>query len=170
MRSKRILQVCLGISLVFLIVQIARSVREPNVNVGDRAPNFEIRADNGRTLTLDSYKGRVLVLNFWATWCPPCVDELPSLNALSKQLEDTGVTVLGVSVDRNEPGYKEFLRRFGVAFETARDPDGNVSSAYGTFKFPETYVIDKEGIVRQKHINSQNWLDPAIIGGIKALL
>ena len=170
MRLDRILQACLGISLVILIVLVAESVRERIVNVGDRAPDFEVQADNGRTLTLDNYKGKVLVLNFWATWCPPCVAELPSLNDMSKQLEGSGVVVLGVSVDRNQPAYEEFLRRFGVAFETARDPEGEVSSAYGTFKFPETYVIDKEGIVRQKHINSQNWLDPAIIGGIKALL
>jgi peroxiredoxin len=170
MRIERILQASLGICLAVLIVVIGASVRETIVKVGDRAPDFEVHADNGRTLDLDNYKGRVLVLNFWATWCPPCVEELPSLNAMSKELEGAGVVVLGVSVDRNEAAYRQFLRNAQVAFETARDPEGTVSSAYGTYKFPETYIIDKQGVVRQKHINSQNWMDPQMIAGIKALL
>jgi cytochrome c biogenesis protein CcmG/thiol:disulfide interchange protein DsbE len=170
MRINRVLQACLGICLVTLIVVIGAAVRETIVNVGDRAPDFEVRADNGRLLTLDTYKGRVVVLNFWATWCPPCIEELPSLNALARQLEGSGVVVLGVSVDRNEAAYRQFVKSAGVAFETARDPDGLVSSSYGTYKFPETYVIDKQGVVRQKHISSQNWMDPQMIAGIKALL
>ena len=170
MRSERILQACLVISLAILSVIVADTIRERIVNVGDRAPDFEIRSDTGRTISLDNYKGRVLVLNFWATWCPPCIEEMPSLNAMSKELERSGVVVLGVSVDRNEAVYKDFLARAGLAFETARDPEGQVSSEYGTYRFPETYVIDKEGRVRQKHISNKNWLDPQIIGEIKALL
>lgn len=170
MRLERVLQAALGICLLTLIVVIGASVRETLVNVGDRAPDFEVRADNGRLLTLDNYKGRVVVLNFWATWCPPCIEELPSLNTLARQLEGSGVVVLGVSVDRNETAYRQFVKNANLAFETARDPEGAVSSAYGTYKFPETYIIDKNGVVRQKHISSQNWIDPQMIAGIKALL
>ncbi len=170
MRSERILQACLGISLLILIVLVADSVRERIVNVGDRAPDFEIRADTGRLLTRDTYKGRVLVLNFWATWCPPCIAELPSLSAMSRQLEGSSVAVLAISVDRNEAAYRQFLQRANVSFETARDPEGSISAEYGTFKFPETFVIDQEGRVRQKHISDQNWMDPKMISSIKALL
>jgi len=110
------------------------------------------------------------VLNFWATWCPPCIEEMPSLNDFQKRLAPQGVVVLGVSVDKSEKVYREFLRKANVSFQTARDPGADISAEYGTFKFPETYVIDSNGRVVQKHIGARNWSDEQLLNEIRALL
>ncbi len=149
---------------------IKDSFEERMVNVGDKAPNFSITTEKGRTVSVSDFGGKVLVLNFWATWCPPCIQEIPSLHQFAATMKDKGVVVLAVSVDKNEKAYKTFLARARPAFETARDPDANISSDYGTFKWPETYVIDKNGKVVQKLIANQDWMDPQLVNGIKALL
>ncbi|MEO8656914.1 MAG: TlpA disulfide reductase family protein, partial [Bryobacteraceae bacterium] len=144
--------------------------RERNVVVGDTAPSFKLTADSGKQFTRSDFGGKVLVLNFWATWCPPCIEEMPSLNAFSKQMAGTGVVVLGVSVDQNEQQYKAFLKRNNLSFETGRDAEANTPAEYGTYKYPETYVIDASGKVRQKHIGAVDWSDPAVVASIKGLL
>ena len=120
--------------------------------MGDKAPDFTITTDSGKQITRSDFGGRLLVLNFWATWCPPCVEEMPSLDEFQKRLAASGVVVLGVSVDTNEPPYRAFLQKARVSFLTARDPQASISAEYGTFKYPETYVIDSSGRVLQKHI------------------
>jgi cytochrome c biogenesis protein CcmG, thiol:disulfide interchange protein DsbE len=144
--------------------------REVNVSVGDTAPNFQLTTDRGKEMSRNAFGGKVLVLNFWATWCPPCIDELPSLQTMAAQLGPKGVVVLGVSVDTNEAAYQQFLKRARISFETSRDPEADISAEYGTFKYPETYVIDREGKVVQKHIGPRDWMDPQIVKGIEALL
>jgi thiol-disulfide isomerase/thioredoxin len=104
-----------------------------------------------------------LVLNFWATWCPPCIEELPSLNQFARTFGPQGVVVLGISVDSNEKVYRQFLERRPVAFETFRDPGGEISGDYGTFVYPETYLIDRSGKVLEKVISNQNWMDPIFL-------
>lgn len=125
------------------------------------APDFNIQ-DSERAVSLNQFRGKVVVLNFWASWCPPCVDELPSLMQLQTSLQDKGVVVLGVSVDAEAADYQKFLKDHNVNFLTVRDPGEQnrtntgviapVSSKYGTFRFPETYIIDRNGILRRKLI------------------
>jgi cytochrome c biogenesis protein CcmG/thiol:disulfide interchange protein DsbE len=146
------------------------SLREKVVTVGDKAPEFNLTTDSGRRISRSDFGGRLLVLNFWATWCPPCIEEMPSLDELQKRLAASGVVVLGVSVDRSERAYRDFLRKAGVSFLTARDPSASISSEYGTFKFPETYVIDAAGRVVQKHIGPMLWTDEKLIREIRSLL
>jgi peroxiredoxin len=153
-----------------LCVLVAGSLKEPVVNTGDRAPNFKVNTDKGKTISRSEFGGKVLVLNFWATWCPPCIDEIPSLDEMARQLGPKGVVVLGVSVDRNQETYRKFLAGLRPSFETALDPAADISASYGTYKYPETYIIDSEGRVRQKHIGGRNWTDPEIIKSIEALL
>lgn len=98
----------------------------------------------------------MLVLNFWATWCAPCVDEIPSLNQFEKQFAKSGVVVVAVSVDTNAQKYKDFLSRIPVSFQTARDPNANISAQYGTFQYPESYII-KDGRVVRKFVGAENW-------------
>lgn len=150
---------------------VAADSLEPRiVNVGDKAPNFRITSDRGRTFTRDDFGGKVLVLNFWASWCPPCVEETPSLNAFTREFGPKGVVVLGISIDRNEALYKKFIDRFHVAFNTARDPEADISSSYGTFQIPETYLIDSSGHVVQKVISNQNWMDPEFLARVRQML
>ncbi len=146
------------------------TLQEKHVQAGDTAPRFSVTADNGRTYSRSDFGGKVLVLNFWATWCPPCLQEMPSLEAMHRQFKDQGVVVLAVSVDKNEKAYKDFLSRNSVTFTTARDPKASISTDYGTFKYPETYIIDSTGTVREKMIGAENWMSPAVLGRIKNLL
>jgi peroxiredoxin len=164
------LRISIGVLLAVLAGVIVGSLRETVVIVGDTAPDFEITTDSGKRITRADFGGRLLVLNFWATWCPPCVEEMPSLDEFQKRLASSGVVVLGISVDKSEPEYREFLRKSKISFLTARDPQAAISAEYGTFKYPETYVIDSQGRVLQKHIGARLWTDEKLIQQIQALL
>ncbi len=129
--------------------------------IGDAAPDFSI-SNGARTVTLSQFRGKPVVLNFWATWCPPCVEEIPSLVALQKQLGDK-VVILAVSTDEDEDGYKEFVKAHMQGVLTVRDGKHVSNTLYGTFAFPETFVIDRQGVVRRKFIGAVNWTSPEIV-------
>lgn len=168
--SERPLLIAMAVLFAALGWVVADTLRERVVVAGDNGPNFSITTDSGRTVTRSNFGGKVLVLNFWATWCAPCIEEIPSLNELQRQLAGENVVVLGVSVDRNDQAYKKFLKRVNVGFQTARDPEANISASYGTFKYPETYVLNSKGEVVEKFIGPQNWTDPAIVNRVKSSL
>jgi cytochrome c biogenesis protein CcmG/thiol:disulfide interchange protein DsbE len=130
--------------------------------IGSHAPDFTVR-DSAHTVTLSQLKGQVVVLNFWATWCPPCIEEMPSLVQMQERLKPKGVTVLAVSVDADENSYRRFLREHNVNLLAVRDADQKSNELYGTFKFPETYVIDRNGVVRRKFIGAVDWTDPEVM-------
>jgi peroxiredoxin len=139
-------------------------------SIGRPAPDFTVR-DSERSATLSEFRGKIVVLNFWASWCPPCVEELPSLVQLQKQLQDKNVTVIGISVDEDPNDYHKFLKDHGVDFLTVRE-GGNktgtgvlspTANQYGTFKIPETYIIDRKGIIRRKFIGPVDWSQTEIV-------
>jgi len=147
---------------VTLIWVVAGTLEAPVVNAGDKAPSFSLTTDQGRSITPSNFGGKLLVLNFWASWCPPCIQEEPSLQAFQRAYASKGVVVLGVSADRIDKNYHEFLARFGIGFDTWRDPEAETGLAarYGTFQFPETYVIDTSGRVVIKIPDPQDFTDP----------
>ena len=149
-----------------LLVGCYSGTRPPRI--GTEAPNFTVQ-DADRKVTLADYRGKVVVLNFWATWCPPCVDEMPSLVQMQQRLKDKGVTVLAVSLDADEAAYHKFLKDHGVNLITVRDPDLKSSDLYGTFKYPETYIIDRNGVLQRKFIGAVNWNDPEVMGFLSKL-
>jgi cytochrome c biogenesis protein CcmG, thiol:disulfide interchange protein DsbE len=130
--------------------------------IGSNAPDFTV-ADDDRKVTLSQFHGKTVVLNFWATWCPPCVEEMPSLLTMQQRLKDKGITVLAVSVDVDETAYHRFLKDHNVNLLTVRDPDQKSNRLYGTFKYPETYVIDRDGKVRRKFIGPVDWNQPEVV-------
>jgi peroxiredoxin len=136
--------------------------------IGTSAPDFTVQ-DSDRKVTLSQLHGQVVVLNFWATWCPPCVDEVPSLVRMQEQLKNKGVVVLGVSLDEDESAYLKFLKDYGVNFLTVRDVNQKSNNLYGTFKFPETYIIDRNGTIRRKFIGDVNWTQPEILDYLSKL-
>ena len=170
MKTERILQVSIGVLLCAFVYVLFISMYERVVHVGDSAPDFSITADNGRTISASNFGGKLLVLNFWATWCPPCVHEIPSLDQFQKQFANSGVVVLGVSVDKDEKAYRRFLSRANVSFMTARDPENRINAEYGTFKYPESYLINSEGKVVMKVINETDWTDPTMVSFVKSQL
>jgi cytochrome c biogenesis protein CcmG, thiol:disulfide interchange protein DsbE len=129
--------------------------------IGNAAPDFTVK-DADRQVTLSQLRGQVVVLNFWATWCPPCIEETPSLNQMQKQLKDKGVVVLAVSVDADDAAYRRFLKDHNVNLLTVRDADQKSNALYGTIRFPETYIIDRQGVVRRKFIGAVDWTSPEI--------
>jgi peroxiredoxin len=146
-----------------LVGVVAATLREHNVQPGDSAPDFSITTESGKKMTRSQFGGKVLVLNFWATWCPPCIAEIPALNAMSKELAPNGIVVLAISVDKDKAAYDRFLKRVKLQFEVARDPEAGISTEYGTSKYPETYVIDRKGKVIEKFISDQPWMDPSLL-------
>ncbi len=169
-KTERVLKASIALLLVLLAGAIYDSMRDKVIGVGDRAPNFSIVADNGRRVTRSDFGGRLLVLNFWATWCPPCIEEMPSLDEFQRKLAGSGVVVVGVSVDTDEQAYRQFLQKAKVSFLTSRDPAAEISAEYGTFKFPETYVIDSRGRVVQKHIGPEIWTNEDLLRSVQSLL
>jgi len=167
---ERAIQTLIVMLLAVFVYVIFDSFHERLVEVGDSAPDFSITTDNGRAITAASFGGKLLVLNFWATWCPPCVEELPSLNEFANRFAKAGVVVLGISVDSDEKIYRDFLARARVSFLTARDPDRKISADYGTFKYPESYIIDSKGKVLRKIISNQDWMSDRVIKDVESLL
>ena len=139
-------------------------------SIGTPAPNFTIQ-DSDRSVTLSQLHGKIVILNFWATWCPPCVDEMPSLEQLQKKFQGKDVTVLAVSLDDDGDDYHKFLRDHHIDLLTVRESGRKtdtgvvapVSSQYGTFKVPETYIIDRNGMIRRKFIGEVNWGQQEIV-------
>ena len=125
-------------------------------HIGDMATDFTLQ-DSDRKVVLSQFRGQVVLLNFWATWCPPCVEEMPSLISMQERVRNHGVLVLGVSIDVDADAYHRFLKLYNVNFLTVRDPDRKVADLYGTFGWPETYIIDRKGVVRRKVIGPINW-------------
>ena len=151
----------LAVVLILLALSGCYSGTRPS-RIGNAAPDFTVR-DSDHTVTLSQLKGQVVVLNFWATWCAPCVEEVPSLVQMQQRMRSKGVTVLAVSVDADDSQYRRFIRDHSVNLLTVRDPDQKSNGLYGTSKFPETYVIDRNGVVRRKFIGAVDWTEPEII-------
>ncbi len=131
-------------------------------HIGDAARDFSVQ-DSDRKVTLDQFRGQVLVLNFWATWCPPCIEELPSLVTMQERMRGKGVVVLGVSIDVDGDAYHRFLKQREVNFLTVRDPEQKVATMYGTSGWPETYIIDRQGVLRRKFVGAVDWNSPEVM-------
>lgn len=164
------LQMAAVVVLLALGYFVYDSILERVANVGDTAPGFKVTTASGKALTQKEFGGRILVLNFWASWCPPCKEETPSMNQMAQQLGPKGLVVLGVSVDENEAAYQRFLANERVVFDTALDTTAEISANYGTFKYPETYVIGRDGKVLRKYIGPRDWTSPELLRDIESLL
>jgi cytochrome c biogenesis protein CcmG, thiol:disulfide interchange protein DsbE len=170
MKVDRILQAAIFVMLAAFTGVLYLSLHDNIVKAGDRAPDFSIQAENGKTISARDFGGKLLILNFWATWCEPCVQEVPSLDQLQRQLGPKGLVVLGVSEDKDPQAYKEFLARFRVTYMTARDPAVSIKPKYGTIQIPESYLIDSNGRVVEKIVGEANWSSPQMVEHVQSLL
>ncbi len=137
--------------------------------LGERAPSVVIH-DGAQTVSLGSYRGKIVVLNFWASWCPPCVEEFPSLIQLQHQMPN--VAVLAVAFDTDEPSYRQFRVDNNLnGIVTIDDLTDRSNTAFGTSRPPETYIIDRRGIIRRKFIGMPDggWTNPEILNYLKNL-
>jgi cytochrome c biogenesis protein CcmG/thiol:disulfide interchange protein DsbE len=167
-KTDHFLRMAIGVLAIALVYVLYGAIHERVVVAGDKAPDFTITSDSGRTVSIPNFGGKLLVLNFWASWCGPCVEETPSLSAFSEEYGDKGVVVLGVSVDQDPKAYQKFVERFRPAFLVARDR--KIHEDFGTFIYPETYIIDSSGRVLKKYAEAVNWMNPETTSYIKSLL
>jgi len=153
-----------GIIVVFALP----SYRQGEASIaGSKAEDFAIEI-SGKPAHLSDLRGKVVVLNFWGTWCPPCKDELPALNRLQKYIASRNGVVLGVAADEDPAAYEKFLREEGVTFPTYRDPATKdnrspIALSYGTSMVPETYIIDRRGRIARKVVVPQQWDSPEML-------
>ncbi len=141
---------------------------EPSI-AGRPAPDFAFEMD-GKSLRLSDLKGKVILLDFWASWCPPCVEEADSLNALQRHIAGKGGMVLAISQDEDEQAYRQFLKEHNVIFPTYREPAKAIPARYGTVMIPEAYLINREGRIVRKVVGPQDWSSPDFIAMFDSLL
>jgi thiol-disulfide isomerase/thioredoxin len=133
------------------------------------APDFSLPLVNGAAIRLADLKGKVVFLNFWATWCGPCRAEMPSMEALYRRYRDRGLEMVAVNVREDRGTAAAFMEQFGLTFPAALD-GGGVSRRYGITAFPTTYIIDREGLIVSRIVGSINWDTPEISAAFAALL
>ena len=163
----------LGCALLVLFALPSYRLGEASI-AGKTAEDFTLTVD-GKPRRLSDYRGKVVVLNFWASYCQPCVEEAPSLNRLQRYLEPRGGTILEVSLDPEPSGYEKFIKDFNVPYPTWRDPnlqDGKSKIAlnYGTSLIPETYVVDRRGRIARKLVSAQQWDSQEMLAYFEAIL
>jgi cytochrome c biogenesis protein CcmG/thiol:disulfide interchange protein DsbE len=157
MSVDRLLRVGLVIVFGAFVLAIWGPLHDNVVTVGDTAPGFSIVADTGERVSAQNFNGKALLLNFWASWCEPCIAETPSLNALARQDEDPRA-------------YGSFIRDNQIDFFTLRQPEKSIQLDYGTVKIPESYLIDRHGKVRAKFISNQDWTSGELVAQVESLL
>ena len=126
------------------------------------APAIKLPSRGGGEVDLAALHGKVVLVNFWATWCPPCREEMPSLTRLAQQFDPGSFEVLTVSVDDGWAPVDKFLAQPKTPFRVALDEGAKTSRIYGTTKFPESYLVDRDGKVRLKFVGPRNWMDPNV--------
>ena len=156
MKMKDIL---LYILLTLIIGQIS-SISTHASSIGDNAPLFSLRDIHGRAWPLDDLKGKVVFINFWATWCTPCRKELPMLNELQKKSKD--VVVLAVNIDKKRSNVESFLKGYSLNIPILLDPDGRVVASYGARAMPASFILDRDGKVRFVHYGFNEKKDPML--------
>lgn len=130
---------------------------------GDKAPDFSAPGMAGGTISLSAYRGKVVYLDFWASWCGPCAQSLPALEALRREFKPEDFQVVAVNVDREPKLAKAFLSKRRVGFPSAKDPDGTLPARFGIDSMPTSFLIDRSGVVR--HV--QRGFRPSDVEGLR---
>ena len=134
-----------------------------------KAADFSLKDLAGRTVSLSAMKGKVVLLNFWATWCPSCVSEMPSLNRLYKEMKSHGLEIIAVSTDGSASSVRDFRKTHGLLFPVVIDDDREATRLYHVFSLPTSFLIDKDGFVVEKFYGEYDWTSQQMKGKIEKL-
>lgn len=151
--------------------QVKTAMLEVRSEAGFMAPAFTVRNLDGNLETLADYRGQIVILNLWATWCGPCRIEMPGFEKLYRRFRSGGLTILGVSLDKgNDKAVEDFVREYNLSFPVFLDDKGEVERLYKTFTIPTTYVIDRSGRVVFKVDGAKNWQSEETFRSVEFLL
>ena len=142
----------------------------PSIAKPFAAPDFELKGEDGNYYRLSDYRGKVVVLNFWATWCPPCRYEMPSLERAHQKLKGENIAVLAINVGEDENTVFAFTGHYPVTFPLPLDIDGKVIQKYPVVGLPTTYIVDPSGYVTHRAVGSREWDDEQLLGQLRKLL
>ena len=157
----------LSLNLLLILALVSACDRGAHpAQTGRPAPDFTV-SDGITSVHLADYRGRVVLLNFWATWCPPCIEEMPALIQLHHERPD--LAIVAVSIDEDPGAYAQFVARRHVDLITVRDPGQKAAQLYHSEAWPETYIIDRKGIIRRKIVGDPDWSNPEIRAYLKGL-
>ncbi|GAB4406445.1 MAG: hypothetical protein OHK0032_01470 [Thermodesulfovibrionales bacterium] len=160
------------IAFLFLEVDVTGAKQiEVAPETGKYAPAFNLKDINGRKVAFSEFKDKVVLLNFWATWCGPCRAEMPSLNNLYTALKDKGFVVVAISVDTSEKPVKSFVSEKRISFPVLMDKDKEVAfDQYGVIGLPTSFLIDRKGVIVEKFMGEREWNSPDMKNKILRLL
>jgi len=129
------------------------------VTVGSMAPDFTLENVQGEKVSLSQLRGKVVIVNFWATWCPPCRSEMPSMEVLQRTFKDDGLVLLAINIEKEgRPVVEKFLKESPYSFQILLDDNASVQNRYNVFQFPESFIVDRNGIVVKKVIGAVPWM------------
>jgi len=174
MNYRGIILVLLAVSaaaVLFLLTQNNSYLTYAPLAAGQSAPDFTLPGLDGKMVSLSEYKGHVVLVNIWATWCPPCVDEMPSMETLYKEFKDENFEILAISIDAlgaNAVG--PFMKKYNLSFPALLDPEATIKMLYQTTGVPESFIINKEGILVEKIIGPKNWAAPEVVNYFRDLI
>lgn len=162
--------VVVGCVAGYFVYRQASHTGDPGViNIGQKAPDFSIKDESGRLVKLSDFRGKVVFVNFWGTWCPSCVDEMPEIQRLYQQFKGRKFEMLEVSIDNDWPEIHQFYKDHHLDLPTYLDPGHQIAGLYKVFKFPETFLIDGNGNVI-RHTWYEHWADPRVVAKVDALV
>ena len=137
---------------------------------GDPAPGFRFKDQSGRQYSLVDFRGKVVLVNFWATWCPPCLEEMPSIEQMQQRMAKAPLAILALSVDDSWGPVNQFMKQNGFTLPVYSDFDKRISTLYGTSMYPETYVVDKRGKVAYKVVGATDWMSSEMLKFLDVLI
>ena len=171
---RAVILVFLGVAamvIVFALKQNNPYIKFSPLRVGQPAPGFTLPGLDGKMVSLSDYRGHVVLVNVWATWCPPCVDEMPSMEKLYRGLKGENFEILAVSIDAlGKKAVAPFMKKYNLSFPALMDPDGTIKTLYQTTGVPESFIINQEGILIEKVIGPKDWATPPVVGFFRNLL
>jgi len=161
--------ICTVLLLALVLASGCNKRLEPATE-GKTAPDFTLKDLNGRPVQLSSLRGKVVLVNFWATWCPPCREEIPSMVRMNQAMQGKPFQLLAISIDEGgKDAVTAFFQKAGATLPALLDTDGAVARTYGTTGVPETFVIDTKGVIMKKVVGAMDWSSPQVLAALEEL-